>query len=99
MFTWKKTTAGDLQLYRATTFDLLPDIIQGFTTRTGGVSGPPYNSLNLGTHVGDNPKDVESNRQRLYDTLGFSWHDVAMAEQVHGKGVVAVTKGGYEPAA
>lgn len=35
------------------------------TLREGGISLPPYNSLNLGTHVGDKLSDVEENRRRL----------------------------------
>ena len=35
------------------------------TTRAGGVSAPPYDSLNLGDHVGDDPQVVQANRQRL----------------------------------
>lgn len=35
------------------------------TTRLGGVSQPPWQSLNLGTHVGDDPQHVATNRQRL----------------------------------
>lgn len=35
------------------------------TTRLGGVSRPPFDSLNLGDHVGDNPQAVGENRQRL----------------------------------
>ena len=37
------------------------------TTRHGGVSQPPYDSLNLGLHVGDDPKSVLANRQRLVE--------------------------------
>lgn len=43
-----------------------PKNIRAFSSlRGGGVSAAPYASLNLGTHVGDNPLDVEHNRQRL----------------------------------
>lgn len=61
------------------------------TTRHGGVSQPPYDSLNLGLHVGDNPQSVESNRLRLIDIAGLPatphW-----LEQVHGTDVVHLTK-------
>lgn len=36
------------------------------STRIGGVSLPPYDSLNLGAHCGDNPEHVEENRKRLF---------------------------------
>lgn len=35
------------------------------SSRIGGVSLPPYDSLNLGAHCGDNPDHVEENRKRL----------------------------------
>ena len=36
-----------------------------FTSRAGGVSSSPYDSFNLGDHVGDDPADVAANRGRL----------------------------------
>ena len=36
------------------------------SSRIGGVSLPPYDSLNLGAHCGDNPDHVEENRKRLF---------------------------------
>lgn len=36
------------------------------STRIGGVSLPPYDSLNLGAHCGDNPDHVGENRKRLF---------------------------------
>lgn len=42
------------------------------TTRHGGVSKPPYDSFNLGAHVGDDLKDVEQNRMILTQSLNCS---------------------------
>jgi YfiH family protein len=39
------------------------------TTRAGGVSAAPWDSLNLGTHVGDDPAHVQENRERLLAAL------------------------------
>ncbi|WP_174874038.1 peptidoglycan editing factor PgeF [Vogesella oryzae] len=55
------------------------------TTRSGGVSPAPYNSLNLGDHVGDSPANVAANRAALRDHLPA---DPAWLEQVHGTVVV-----------
>lgn len=52
-----------------------------FTTRAGGVSQPPYDSLNLGDHVGDDPNDVAINRARLAQALGVQ---PVYLQQVHG---------------
>ncbi|AKD40726.1 TPA: peptidoglycan editing factor PgeF [Pasteurella multocida] len=47
-----------------------PTHVRAFSTLTqGGYSSPPYASLNLGDHVGDDPKTVERNRTLLVDTL------------------------------
>lgn len=51
------------------------------TTRAGGVSVAPFDSLNLGTHVGDDPVAVKKNRQRLLSQLGCK---PAWLQQVHG---------------
>jgi YfiH family protein len=55
------------------------------TTRRGGVSRAPYDSLNLGDHVGDNPLAVAQNRQRLNRLMPS---EPVWLEQVHGTQVV-----------
>ena len=57
------------------------------STRDGGVSQAPYDSLNLGLHVGDRVADVQENRRRLMQVLpaGVS---LQWLEQVHGTAVV-----------
>ena len=67
--------------------DLGPGVRAGFTTRAGGVSRPPYDALNLGTAVGDDPRAVAVNRARLDDWAGAP---VAFATQVHGTGVLVL---------
>ncbi len=64
----------------------------GFTERTGGVSREPYASLNLGTHVGDDPAAVAENRRRVLDALGCAdaTERLIVPNQVHGDRVVAV---------
>lgn len=57
------------------------------TTRTGGVSGAPYDSLNLGDHVGDIPAHVAANRARLHRALGVR---PVFLNQVHGTEVVSL---------
>ena len=53
------------------------------TLRTGGVSGAPYASLNLGAHVGDDAAAVTLNRRALKDAAGLP-AEPAWLEQVHG---------------
>lgn len=61
------------------------------TTRQGGVSQPPWNTLNLGSHVGDSPDDVRVNRQRLAEFSGLDDSRIAWLNQVHGTNVVEIT--------
>lgn len=61
-----------------------------FTFRQGGVSHPPYDSLNLGYHVNDDPELVEANRGICAGWLGGELADWVVPEQVHGTAVAAV---------
>ena len=61
-----------------------------FTTRSGGVSRSPFESLNLGDHVGDVLTDVQANRARLAEACGA--HAVFL-KQVHGAQVLTLAAG------
>jgi purine-nucleoside/S-methyl-5'-thioadenosine phosphorylase / adenosine deaminase len=54
-----------------------------FSTRLGGVSEPPFDSLNLGLLTEDADEAVIENRRRLAAALGFSPEQVVFARQVH----------------
>ena len=56
-------------------------IVSLITTRDGGVSQPPYDSLNLGAHVGDDEQSVNRNRALLTQYLPAK---PVWLEQVHG---------------
>jgi hypothetical protein len=58
-----------------------------FTLRQGGVSQAPYDSLNVGARVGDEPAAVAENRRRLRVQLQLP-HEPAWIEQVHGTEVL-----------
>jgi YfiH family protein len=60
------------------------------TTRAGGVSAPPYDTFNLGDHVGDDPAAVAANRKRLTAAIGLGDDAVVWMNQVHGDRVVVV---------
>jgi YfiH family protein len=60
------------------------------TTRHGGVSQPPYDSLNLGLHVGDDQDRVIVNRVRAARAFGVPLRTMVFADQVHGAGVTVV---------
>lgn len=62
----------------------LPGARVAFSTRTGGASEPPYQSLNLGIFTGDDRGRVVENRLRLAAALGLDPERVAIGRQVHG---------------
>lgn len=63
-----------------------------FTERTGGVSAPPYASLNFGLKCGDDPVDVAENRHRALVALGAAAFEgsVVSPNQVHGDTIRAL---------
>ncbi|HUM00308.1 MAG TPA: peptidoglycan editing factor PgeF [Mycobacterium sp.] len=60
------------------------------TTRAGGVSKPPFDTFNLGDHVGDEPEAVAANRKRLAAAIGLDDDHVIWMNQVHGDRVERV---------
>jgi YfiH family protein len=66
-------------------------LFAGCTQRRGGVSGSPYDELNLGLHVGDDPLAVLENRRRVARALGVELASFVIAEQVHGGEVRVLT--------
>lgn len=73
-------------------FCKIPNLVALQTTRSGGVSAAPLHSLNLGTHVGDDPKCVRENEGRLCELLEISPENVVTTRQVHGTAIAIVTK-------
>jgi YfiH family protein len=63
-----------------------------FTDRWGGVSAVPYDSLNLGGAVGDDPAAVRANRERAAHALGREPGRVVWMNQVHGRAVAVVDR-------
>jgi YfiH family protein len=60
------------------------------TTRVGGVSEAPYDTLNLGLHVGDDAVRVAVNRERAAAAFGVGLAELVFARQVHGAAAVFV---------
>ena len=71
--------------------------VLAFSTRLGGVSAPPWDTLDLGLSCGDRPESVQENRRRLLTTLGLDPASLATAGQVHGSDIRTVTRPGHEP--
>ena len=59
----------------------------GTTTRTGGISPAPYDTLNLADHVGDNPECVKHNRTLMCTSLGLTVAPCWL-QQEHGNRII-----------
>jgi YfiH family protein len=89
---WRE--AGDVRWLQAE----LPGATAAFSTRVGGASQPPFDSLNLGAFTGDEREAVVENRVRLAAALGFEPERIAIGRQVHGTGL-ATHNGPQAPSA
>jgi YfiH family protein len=67
-------------------------VVVGFSERGGGASDTPYATLNLATHVGDDPARVDANRDTLLTAVGLGEgrDRLVTADQVHGTRVTRV---------
>jgi len=65
-----------------------PHLKHGIFTRHGGVSSGVWGSLNLGGTVGDDPRAVRQNHDRVYSVLEVPGHNACTTWQVHGADVV-----------
>ncbi|RYG74090.1 peptidoglycan editing factor PgeF [Lentibacillus lipolyticus] len=70
---------------------IIPGLRAGVTTRKGGFSTPPYDSLNVGLHVPDKKEDVAANRQKLSKVIDFPLESWVSGEQSHKTNVHIVS--------
>ncbi len=68
-------------------------VLVAFTARLGGVSKPPYDTLNLAVRVGDERADVMENRRRAALVAGFDADRLTLALQVHAADVLDAAPG------
>ncbi|MBN2185173.1 MAG: peptidoglycan editing factor PgeF [Candidatus Krumholzibacteriota bacterium] len=77
------------------TLDILaPELSVLFFSRKGGVSDPPFDSLNLGHGLGDPQEKVEKNREKVIKHLDLLSKNIAKMDQVHGTNIQIVDSGG-----
>lgn len=83
---WRKS--GEIEWLEAS----LPGALAAFSTRRGGVSKPPFASLNLGILTDDDRDAVVENRRRLTGALGHPPQRIAVGRQVHGAELAVQTE-------
>lgn len=85
-------------LYRSPQlFTKFSHLIIAESTRHGGVSTYPYQSLNLGGATNDKPDNITENNRRFFSALNIPISQVAKSHQIHGSEILDVQKPGrYE---
>ena len=81
-----------MQVWQSALLAKIPGVVHGVSTRLGGVSRPPFATLNCSLQTGDRVEDVIENRRRLLTWLGFGLDAAVWGEQVHGAVVRRVTR-------
>lgn len=84
--------SGGLPFFSFNLFSKGKEVFQAITTRIGGVSPPPFDSLNLDVNGGDSPENVMENYQLLSNALGFELDTLVTCKQVHGDRVIEVRR-------
>lgn len=86
----QRNAKNDVILYQsAQLLDL--GVIHAVTTRHGGVSPAPFDTMNLSAHVGDTPERVQENLERLHNALGLGRAATVDASQAQANHVARVT--------
>ena len=88
--------AGTLPVYRFEQLNGDPTLIHAVLTRLGGYSAAPYESLNLGHSVGDDPIAVKANHERVYQALDIPRSRVVTCHLTHSADtfIVKIADGG-----
>jgi YfiH family protein len=78
-------------------FAAFKNLIAAESTRHGGVSTAPFDSLNLGGSTTDKPENVIKNNHLFFNAIGINFEQVAKSHQVHGAEILFATEAGrYE---
>jgi YfiH family protein len=91
-----KNKGGRLNLLEFDNLNRVPNLLHFVTSRNGGVSFPPYNSLNLGLHTADNADFVIANRRLLAGETGIPGNKFLYASQVHSGDVKVIDQAAIE---
>lgn len=92
--------SNDVPYYTFSSLSAFPELIHAVSTRRGGVSKPPFATLNLTWASGDDPQAVEKNHRRLCAALNVRRETLVSPQQVHSaevRRVGAKDRGSFIP--
>ena len=83
---------GQIKYFKCRELDNTNLVVNTFTTRSGGISRSPCDSLNVSYNVDDKDSCVIENRKIILDILGINYRCVVSAQQVHKDKITVVRK-------
>lgn len=87
---WYRSIQDGIHIHRCLPLEQSGVAVHGFSGRVGGLSVPPYDTLNLGLNVDDNAEHVLENRRRFGRAMGLDAAKLVSADQPHGRYVAVV---------
>ena len=87
---FKLEESGQIKYLKCRPLDNTDLVINAFTTRLGGVSKYPFDSLNLSYNIGDKESCVRENRKIIANILGISYRNIVSAQQIHRDKITVV---------
>ena len=93
LFSWVyPVTAQNLLLYRVRAFDAYPNLTHAIFTRQGGYSQAPFDTLNLGSSVGDDPQAIKKNYEQVYQVTHITPEQTVSCHLIHGADVLTINQ-------
>jgi YfiH family protein len=83
-------TVKNLLLYRVAAFDAHSYLTHAIFTRQGGYSQAPFNTLNLGLSVGDDPQTVKKNYEQVCQAISISPEQTVSCHLIHSADVLTI---------
>lgn len=90
LLTFTKNAKKDLIYYTVPSFEDTGLVKHGFSTRQGGVSKSPLNTLNLGMRKNDLKENLYKNYKIFGEALGIPMKNMVLSDQVHGDKILKV---------
>lgn len=91
-----KNQEGNLNLFQFENLGRISGLVHFVTSRKGGASKPPYDTLNLGLHTADNKDHVFTNRMLLANATGISAEKFLYAKQIHSGDALIIDRTAIE---
>lgn len=89
---FKSEKTNSLHYYVIPNFEKTGLVVHGFTSRIGGVSLDPYDTLNLGLKSDDDKENVMTNFKRISEAFNVPMDKMVLSDQVHGTNIKIVTE-------